>query len=269
MKTRVLITVKTYPTISRTYSELVCTAGLLEDGSWIRIYPIPYRQWDKQYRKYQWVELSLVKNKNDRRGESHSLLDPDSIELKECIDTSQGWYERKKLILDNGTVYKDLDQLIESNKAGDLSLATFKPSQIKDMVVEEVDREWDQEKLAVLKERSKQSDLFNDTPEYFKMANKLPYKFSFRLVDEKGKESTMMVEDWEVGALYWNCLKKYSGNEKLATSAVRNKFLNEIAKTKDIYLFLGTTLQYDGWALNPFIIIGLFYPPIDNQQTLF
>ena len=37
--TRVLIAVKTYPTLSEKYDELVCTAGFLEDGTWIRIYP--------------------------------------------------------------------------------------------------------------------------------------------------------------------------------------------------------------------------------------
>ena len=36
--TKVLITVKTYPTLSTKYDELVCTAGFREDGSWIRIY---------------------------------------------------------------------------------------------------------------------------------------------------------------------------------------------------------------------------------------
>jgi hypothetical protein len=40
---RVLITVTTYPLPSRTYDELVCTAGVLEDGSWIRIYPVPFK----------------------------------------------------------------------------------------------------------------------------------------------------------------------------------------------------------------------------------
>ena len=34
--TKVLITVKTYPAISNKYDELVCTAGFLEDGTWIR-----------------------------------------------------------------------------------------------------------------------------------------------------------------------------------------------------------------------------------------
>jgi hypothetical protein len=37
MRTKVLITVKTYPTISVKYDELVCTAGFREDGSWVRI----------------------------------------------------------------------------------------------------------------------------------------------------------------------------------------------------------------------------------------
>ncbi|MDD3690961.1 MAG: hypothetical protein PHO77_02630 [Bacteroidales bacterium] len=40
---KVLISVKTYPTLSTKYDELVCTAGFLEDGSWIRIFPVPFR----------------------------------------------------------------------------------------------------------------------------------------------------------------------------------------------------------------------------------
>ncbi len=59
-KLKVLITVKTYPLPSEGYQELVCTAGVLPDGSFIRLYPIDYRyrpywQW---YKKYQWVEVS-------------------------------------------------------------------------------------------------------------------------------------------------------------------------------------------------------------------
>lgn len=42
-KEKIFITVKTYPSISASYGELVCTAGIREDGSWIRIYPVPFR----------------------------------------------------------------------------------------------------------------------------------------------------------------------------------------------------------------------------------
>lgn len=56
-KTKVLITVKTYPAISKKYEELVCTAGLLEDGSWVRIYPVQFRKksYNEQYAKYDWI----------------------------------------------------------------------------------------------------------------------------------------------------------------------------------------------------------------------
>ncbi len=35
-KERILITVKTYPTLSRKYGKTVCTAGVREAGSWVR-----------------------------------------------------------------------------------------------------------------------------------------------------------------------------------------------------------------------------------------
>jgi hypothetical protein len=72
-KEKVLITVKTYPTYSKSYEELVCTAGFKEDGTFIRIYPIPYRKldYDSRFAKYQWIELDLVKNTSDFRPESY------------------------------------------------------------------------------------------------------------------------------------------------------------------------------------------------------
>ncbi len=41
-KHRVLITVKTYPTLSGKYGETVCTAGVRQDGTWVRMYPVPF-----------------------------------------------------------------------------------------------------------------------------------------------------------------------------------------------------------------------------------
>jgi len=63
-KRKVLIAVKTYPVLSAKYQELVCTAGFTEQDEWIRIYPVPYRQLDyeKQYKKFQWITVALEKN---------------------------------------------------------------------------------------------------------------------------------------------------------------------------------------------------------------
>ena len=66
-KQRILITVKTYPTLSRKYGETVCTAGVREDGTWVRIYPVPFRRLneDQKYSKYDWIECRLQRNTLD------------------------------------------------------------------------------------------------------------------------------------------------------------------------------------------------------------
>ena len=102
--TRVLIAVKTYPTISSKYDELVCTAGFLEDGSWIRIYPISFRKkdYEQQYSKYDWIELDLVKNKSDFRPESYRPYSADtSIAIVDKINTDNNWQIRKETVLKN------------------------------------------------------------------------------------------------------------------------------------------------------------------------
>lgn len=80
-KERILIVVKAYPTLSGRYAELVCTAGFREDGSWVRIYPIPFRSLknDKRFKKYQWIEIDLQKNLKDSRPESYRPIDIDNI----------------------------------------------------------------------------------------------------------------------------------------------------------------------------------------------
>jgi hypothetical protein len=79
-----------------------------------------------------------------------------------------------------------------------------------------------------------------------------------------------MIEDWEIGALYWNCLKATEGNEAAALEKVRQKYELEFLLEKDIYLFLGTTKEWHTRrAKNPFVIIGVFYPKIETQMKLF
>jgi hypothetical protein len=70
---RVLITVKTYPNPSVKYDELVCNAGFLENGKWVRIYPIKFRAlpYQQQYKKYNWIELDLLRKTDDFRQESY------------------------------------------------------------------------------------------------------------------------------------------------------------------------------------------------------
>lgn len=268
-KTKVLITVKTYPSISRKYEETVCTAGMKEDGTWIRIYPVPFRKlpYAQQYPKYQWIEMDLIKNKSDFRPESYRPIDIDADDLVvfgDKIDTKYNWAKRKEIVLQD--VYTDLTKLITEakTKGVNTSLAVFKPTKIKDFIVEKSERDWSQRQKAALQ----QGNLFEDKST-FEVVKKLPYKFSYTFEDCNGREATLMNEDWEVGALYWNCLKKHKGDEKAACADVRKKYWNDFAKTKYIHFFLGTTLLNQLRAPNPFVIVGTFHPPIERQQSLF
>ena len=270
---KVLITVKTYPTLSKKYDELVCTAGILDDGSWVRVYPLPFRKLDyeQHYRKYQWLELELEKNPEDSRPESYRVPNIETIKtLGDPIGTAQGWLERRQIIFANTPVFEDLGDLIERAKSNELSLAIFKPTQVDDFTIQEVEREWGAEKLQLLDDKAKQMSLFQSEEEVkkeFMVVPKLPYKFSYTFTDSKGRQSTLMIEDWEVGMLYWHCLKQAEGDESAAVEKVKNKYLKEFAK-KDLYLFLGTTKKYHSWASNPFVIIGVFYPPKETQPSL-
>ena len=273
--TKVLIAVKTYPTLSSKYDELVCTAGFLEDGSWIRVYPIPFRklEYDKQYSKYDWVEVDLEKNKADFRLESHK---PRSIEnnftkVGEIAPDGDTWRLRREIVLKN--VHTNMTELIAQAKDTTkyTSLAVFKPKEILDFKIEKVERDWDITKLNNLKARAQQLNLFQNSENPFEVVRKLPYKFSYKFISDDNIERTMMIEDWEIGQLFWNCLKRHEGHdaETKACEDVRKKYYDDFAQTKDLYLFLGTTREFHLIAPNPFVIIGTFHPKKIVQSSFF
>lgn len=269
-KKRIYIAVKTYPTISEKYSELVCTAGVLEDGSWIRLYPMPFRLLndEQKYPKYTWIQAEIEKNSSDFRKESfRPKLSSIVVEPK---PHKVNWEERRKILFSNKQIYTNLQALIElaKNKDDPISLALFKPHKIIDFRIEADGREWDAKKLASLHMQSQQLNLFQTIEEIeneFRVVQKVPYKFSYCFEDDVGKKSTLMVEDWELGMLYFNCLRAADGNETIAISKVKKKYLDDFSK-RDVYFILGTTLKNHYVSRNPFIIIGVFYPPFPPEE---
>jgi hypothetical protein len=278
---QVLITVKTYPLPSNQYGELVCTAGFLPDGKWIRLYPILFRAlpYERQYSKYQWVTLDLVRNIKDFRPESYRLnpkYDIDKILVGAKIETGKGknrdWSERKKYTLNE--VFTSMNDLIIRAKSDERkSLAVLKPREIIKFEIEADEREWKPE----WQDQLRQFNLFDldeqGQGKKREVVKKLPYKYSYKFLSEGDKmPRKMMIEDWEIGALYWKCLKRCGGDENKANQLVREKYFDEFIQ-KDIYFFLGTTLQYHLVAPNPFVIVGLFTPPKPKlaipEQTTF
>ena len=147
---RILITVKTYPTLSRKYGETVCTAGIRSDGTWVRIYPVPFRRLDEaeQYSKFDWVEVDLVRNRSDPRPETYRPIDYDHLVAVDTITTADNWRERRRLLLQTAQVFDRLEPLMDDAKANRRSLAVFRPSRIRGFIWEDEEREWKADKVA-------------------------------------------------------------------------------------------------------------------------
>jgi hypothetical protein len=270
---KILIAVKTYPTLSEKYDELVCTAGFREDGSWIRIYPVPFRKLDysNRYQKWQWITINVTKNTKDFRKESFRPTNiEDEIEMGKLVGTRNNWAERKHYVLKH--VYYNMNKLIEEAKDPQkgTSLAVFKPKEIIDFVWKPCEREWDKKKLDAVIANHAQQSLFDEdaTREIFRVAKKVPYEFSYVFTSEDGKERKLMVEDWELGMLFWNCLERANGDETIACQKVKERYYDDFVHNKDLYLFLGTTKKFHNVSHSPFIVIGTFYPPKEKFTQL-
>ena len=269
-KERILITVKTYPTLSRKYGETVCTAGVREDGSWVRIYPVPFRRLDEeeQYKKFDWIETTLIRKHSDCRPETFHPADYDELVPVSHMGTDHSWSARRKMILQTCRVYDRLDELMAGAKKNTLSLAVFKPTTIRGFIWEDEEREWSESRVSQMRDMTSQKELFaaDSWRQTFKLVPKLPYSFSYQLEDAAGRKSTMQVLDWECGQLYWNCMRRHN-SETVALDKVREKYLVEFGK-RDLYFFLGTTQQFHGFAPNPWVIVGVFAPPHNHQLEL-
>ena len=272
MPDRILITVKTYPNLSEKYGETVCTAGLREDGTWVRIYPVAFRRLDEaqQYGKYDWIECSLVKSSKDRRPETYHPTNPQDIRTVGHVGTKDEWSDRRAIVLKKAKIYTDLDVLIEGAKQNTMSLAAFKPAKILEFVVEPCDRDWNPKRLEAMRAQHAQLDMFDDQSwrETFRVIPKLPYAFSYRFQDSNGRTSELQILDWEIGQLYWNCLTSSNGDERAAIAKVREKYMDQFLQ-KDLHLYLGTTLEYHQRAPNPWVIIGVLPIPHEVQQRMF
>jgi len=221
---RILITVKTYPTLSRKHGETVCTAGIREDGSWVRLYPVPFRRLGEteQYRKFDWVELETRKSTSDHRPETRHPTDAKDMQPVGHLDTKENWEARRR-VLRKVPVYRHFQPLMDGAKANEFSLALFKPTKITDFIWEPCERDWNEAKVAAMRAMASQGELFADEQwrQTFSLMPKLPYNFSYRFEDADGRRCELQVLDWETGQLYHNCLRGTSGDEATALAKVR------------------------------------------------
>ena len=253
---RVLITVKTYPIPSAKYDELVCTAG-------VRLYPINFRDlpFSQQFKKYQWIEVDAAKQRGrDARKESYRP-DCNTIKLRgEPIPSRDNWAQRAQYVLARRA--KSMEDLYEQQRADRTSLGVFKPKKIHDLIYKPDADDW----KASFKAALAQARLWEDRKVSKNPPRKVPYKFQyvFNCDDPRCRSKhQMMIEDWEVGALYWRQVDQ-GATPADAAKTVREKFLGKLcAADRDTHLYVGTILAHP----KTWVVIGVFWPKLAKPKA--
>lgn len=252
---RALIVVRTYPTPAKKGIEVSCTAAITEGGEWLRLFPVPWRflAQDERFRKYQWVEVSVVKA-SDHRPESYRLTsDPIKI-LSPPLSTAHEWRERKNLILPLRAHCLCCSRS-ECGAKGHPTLGIFRPKIIERLVITPESPTWTAAQLAILG----QKHLFVQAPK--NELEKVPYSFSyqFRCDDSACPGHTMICTDWEMGQSWRKWRDEYGDRWE---EKFRQRYETDMIEKYDTHFYVGTVHQHP----NTWIIVGLFYPPRSAQR---
>jgi hypothetical protein len=267
---RILIWAKTYPELSKRYLETVCTAGLLESGRPLRLYPIPYRYLSdgkEQFKLYQWIVADVRKNQDDPRPESYKI-DCDSIQPGEVIPSTQDeWGKRAEVMFkDPNWQFESVNDLLKAQKQKGTSIGVVTPREVTKVEVVERSQEEAksfEEKFNDLKKtveaKRAQIEMFERAiPPEMKRLEFLKWRVQVSWLC-KAPTCTghrMQVLDWGLCEL-----QRREGNE-----AAVNR-MNGLCKhdSYDLKFFLGNLFLHP----SRFTIVGMWYPKRRHDMLKF
>jgi len=134
--------------------ESSCTAAISDQGAWLRIFPVPWRllPTEQQFRKYQWIEVNLIKAKGDSRAESFNLRQNGIKVLTPPLPTGN-WQARKEIVLPLRE--RSLCALIKKRNADYRpTLGLFRPSSVTRFRIVPAEKQWSQSQLDMLRQQS-------------------------------------------------------------------------------------------------------------------
>jgi len=241
-------------------------------GQLIRLFPVPFRlvEDDKQFKKWQWITVRVAKASNDHRPESHKIFFDTIACDGEPLSTKLNWKARR-VTLAPVRVYEDFLSLEEARASNGTSLGLLRPTRVIGLDITPAEAaDWTSTEREKLLQHELQGGLFDETDaKRIATLRKVPFDFHYRYVCETNgaeREYRHKIADWEAGALYWNCRRRYGNNWE---NPFRAK-LGEAIPAADLIFLMGTIHRFP----NQWLIVSLIYPPkqpIDQplQQSLF
>lgn len=255
-----LVTVKAYPALSKTYGEVSCIAGIeMTTGGprWRRLYPVPFRALDgeQQFPKYQRIRLRVSKPNSDRRPETRRP-DRDSIELLgEPIPSREGWARRRRFV--EPLMQPSMCGVYRQQRKDRTSLGVFRPKRIVDLVIAKKDFDLAKQEIAaawaaqpsLLAGLAKQERI-----NQLRALEQLPYSFGYHyFCDEpKCKGHTQSIIDWEVAQYYRRVRHSENWRDRMRERWLGNLCAPEI----DTAFFVGNQHMHP----TSFLILGVWWP---------
>ncbi|MGH9668310.1 MAG: hypothetical protein ACRD9L_28145 [Bryobacteraceae bacterium] len=258
---RALIVVRTYPVPDALGIESSCTAAITDQGEWLRLFPVPWRLLNKnqRFRKYEWVQVAITKAVEDPRLESYRLRRDGVQILSEPLSMANAWKARKDVVLPLMahclcclTRQRDVQQFP--------TLGIVRPASIVRLRISPADPpDWTPAELAMLR----QQHLFAEAPT--QKLEKIPFKFiyEFRCPEATCTGHNMMCTDWEMGESYRRWRSEYG--EAGWQEKFRQRYATEMMQKYDTHFYVGTVAAHP----NRWIIVGLFYPPREEDNPQF
>lgn len=240
---RILITVRTYPTLSTKYIETVCTGGITDTGQWRRLYPVPlrYLEKDQQYGTYDVVQVEVDPGK-DGRPETRRPHNP-SLRV---VDHLKSWQARRDWI--DRTIFPSL----EAMQAADKTLAPVRVRQVLEFTATPCGSQWTLKQQELLK----QQGLFEERHPL----EKIPFEFRFRWVDGADAEHTSQIFAWEFGETW----RQYRHKYKDPIEVMRDKWLTDLCGPKrEVSFYMGNLAAHR----KVFVVCGMFNPPKETQRN--
>lgn len=249
MRREILIWGKTYPELSESHRETVCTGGcIVETGEPVRLYPVKLRYLPdiQQFSLFDVVSMDIKPSTSDYRPESYKLAHP-RIDPLYDVPTTNGWIQRHRIVFrDTSWHYGCLNDLEEARQISNTSLGFVRVASLDSVEYEkrpDEDREAHERKLDRLKS---QPDLLEGEMKDLEF-------FPFRIRAYWTCESfdcdghNAMVLDWGLGQL--------ARKRGIAAAVRKMESLGDLDRY-DLRFFLG---NYKAHPQN-FGVVALWYP---------
>ena len=166
--------------------------------------------------------------------------------------------------------FTSLDELNSARESERVSIALLRPKKILGLEISKARHDdWTEEEREKLMREQMQGNLFDaaEAKKQVRELQKIPFDFYYRCMCHSADEEfekKLKIVDWEIGALYWNCRKRYGAAWE---QPFRVKLENDL-QSKDLMFLLGNQHRFqDQW-----LIISLIYPskrePQDDRQSV-